>query len=29
MDTVILFKKIYVKSCKTDQKLFDISSDNT
>lgn len=29
MDTVILFKKIYVNSCKTDQKLFDISSDNT
>lgn len=29
MDTVILFKKIYVNSGKTDQKLSDISSDNT
>lgn len=29
MDTVILFKKIYVNNCKTDQKLFDISLDNT
>lgn len=29
MDTVILFKKIYVNSGKTDQKLFDISSYNT
>ena len=29
MDTVILFKKIYVSSGKTDQKLSDISSDNT
>ena len=29
MDTVILFKKIYVNSGKTDQNLSDISSDNT
>lgn len=29
MNTVILFKKIYVNGGKTDQKLFDIFSDNT
>lgn len=29
MNTVILLKKIYVNGGKTDQKLFDISSDNT
>lgn len=29
MNTVILLKKIYVNGDKTDQKLFDIFSDNT